>query len=63
MHINVTGKHVPRCGDSPSPERPWGSGGKSRIPVGIGGRPWIPEDPRGGGPKVLLIGAQGWGYR
>ena len=40
-----------RCGDSPSPEPPWGSGGKSRIPVGLRGRPWIPEDPRGGEPK------------
>ena len=36
-------KHVPRCGDSPSPEPPWGSGGKGRIPVGVGGRPWIPD--------------------
>ena len=62
----VTSKHVLRCGDSPSPEPPWGSGGKSRIPVGVGGRPWIPEDPRGDEPKALpalAAGAQGWGDR
>ena len=38
-------KHVLCCGDSPSPEPPWGSGGKSRIPWGSGvdlGSPKIP---------------------
>ena len=38
---------------------PWGSGVDFGIPVGVGGQPWIPEDPRGGEAKGLPVGAQG----